>query len=303
MPVHPYELLARYKADGTVAGAYIKRLEIDANGRARESDPEPLLLGAADPAFATFALQFNAQAVADRDALQRDLAALDALYKALQADDLALKALHSETLAQHAELTTMFQALSADHAQLGSDLALLTGQLDTALVKVTQLQAELVTANGKVEQLQAELAAIANPPGPDLTTVDGVRAFVSDQRFTVETSGITIGVQVVSTQRDEIGHWVARFDNAMKWLQGDVYIRKGNPAGVYPYKPKNGKPTILSAAQVVRAYECMAWYINTCFGTEEHFSRLIDQGTPLPQILAALPGSWPQRQFQWEAPQ
>jgi hypothetical protein len=65
MTTRPYELLARFAADGTVAGVSIRTITT-VNGRDYESDPMPLS-GVSDPAFAAFADQFAAAIVAERD--------------------------------------------------------------------------------------------------------------------------------------------------------------------------------------------------------------------------------------------
>lgn len=65
MATRPYELLARFAPDGTVAGVHVRTITT-VNGRDYESDPIPLS-GVADPAFAEFAAQFGAAVVAERD--------------------------------------------------------------------------------------------------------------------------------------------------------------------------------------------------------------------------------------------
>jgi len=72
----PYELLARFAADGTIAGVHVKTLTT-VNGRDYESDPVPLS-GATDPAFVEFAEQFAADAVTARDAALAQVAELTA---------------------------------------------------------------------------------------------------------------------------------------------------------------------------------------------------------------------------------
>jgi len=65
MSTRPYELLARFEADGTVAGVSVRTITT-VNGRDYESDPTPLA-GATDPVFVAFADQFAAAVVAQRD--------------------------------------------------------------------------------------------------------------------------------------------------------------------------------------------------------------------------------------------
>ncbi len=93
MTTRPYELLARFALDGTVAGVSVRTITT-VNGRDYESDPTPLS-GATDPAFTSFAEQFAASVVAERD----------------------------EAVAQVAELTTAKTALEARVAELEAQLA------------------------------------------------------------------------------------------------------------------------------------------------------------------------------------
>jgi len=74
MTTRPYELLARFAADGSVAGVSVRTITT-VNGRDYESDPMPMV-GTADPMFVAFADQFAAAIVAERDAAvsERDTA-------------------------------------------------------------------------------------------------------------------------------------------------------------------------------------------------------------------------------------
>lgn len=73
MTTRPYELLARFAADGTVAGVSVRTITT-VNGRDYESDPQPLN-GTTDVAFSAFANQFAAAVVAERDIAVSDLSA------------------------------------------------------------------------------------------------------------------------------------------------------------------------------------------------------------------------------------
>lgn len=94
----PYELLARFAADGTIAGVSVRTITT-INGRDFEGDPQPLS-GASDPAFVAFANQFAAATVSERDALQTQVTALTAerdTYKT-QADTIPGLTAQIETL-------------------------------------------------------------------------------------------------------------------------------------------------------------------------------------------------------------
>jgi hypothetical protein len=83
MTTRPYELLARFAADGTVAGVSLRTITT-VNGRDYESDPAPLS-GADDPAFVAFAEQFAASAVTARDEALAEIAPLRAEIERLNA--------------------------------------------------------------------------------------------------------------------------------------------------------------------------------------------------------------------------
>lgn len=228
MTQRPYELLARFKNDGTVGGILVRYLET-VNGKDFELDPVPLS-GVSDPAFADFANAFNAALVAERDQL-----AIDA--------------------------------------------------------------ASVPTLQARIAELEAELDTINNPPGPDTSTVAGAKQWLAAERYKKETGGITIGTQLVTTERDEIGHWFPRFYDASRWLQNDPTVRAMNPDGLYPYKPKGADSVFLTAEQVIRAYLCIAWYINQCFAVEGQIEAMLNGGAPIESTLNGI--VWPQTEFDW----
>lgn len=74
MTSRPYELLARFRNDGTIQGVQVRTIET-VSGRDYESDPQPLS-GTDDPAFAQFASAFSAAVVAERDSLAAQVTGL-----------------------------------------------------------------------------------------------------------------------------------------------------------------------------------------------------------------------------------
>jgi hypothetical protein len=68
MTTRPYELLARFAPDGTVAGVSVRNITT-VDGRDYESDPMPLS-DADDPAFVAFAESFAASAMAELESLR-----------------------------------------------------------------------------------------------------------------------------------------------------------------------------------------------------------------------------------------
>ena len=122
MSTQPYELMARFKPDGTVAGVSVRTIET-VGGRDYESDPVPLA-DATDPAFTAFAETFSAAAVAERDAAVASLATATASLTTVTAErDAAL----SQVESLQAELDALrnptdqqgFPVLSAVQLRLG----------------------------------------------------------------------------------------------------------------------------------------------------------------------------------------
>jgi hypothetical protein len=162
MTTTPYELLARFNKNGTIAGVSVRTITT-VNGRDYESDPQPLS-GASDPAFAAFASQFSAAVVAERNALAADKTAL------------------TGTLATR---TTELATMTADRDSQQS-------AKESALADVTRLAGELADANelltsghNTIEQIESErdaalaeiarLEALLNPVNPPLIPTTVIR--------------------------------------------------------------------------------------------------------------------------------
>jgi len=109
MTTRPYELLARFKADGTIAGVSVRTLTT-VDGKDYESDPVALS-GSSDPAFAAFAAQFAAAAATERDSLQATLTARTAERDALQVQADRISGLESEISDLRSERDTRLTAL------------------------------------------------------------------------------------------------------------------------------------------------------------------------------------------------
>jgi hypothetical protein len=138
-------------------------------------------------------------------------------------------------------------------------------------------------------------------PNGELFSVKMAKDQLSKLRYEKEVSGFTIGTQFISSHRDEIGHWYPRFASAFGFISNDAAAIAANPTGQYPYKPRGGEPVVLTASQVVRAYECLAWYINSCFAVEVQAVAMLTAGMTIEQVLAAI--QWPQTTFTWERPE
>lgn len=120
MTTRPYELLARFGADGTIAGVSVRTITT-LNGRDFEGDPQPLI-GASDPAFAAFAEQFSAAAVAELEATKTKL--LESQKKLTEATE---------------QITTL-QTSVEELATTGEQLATAQQSLSEANAKIIELQ-------------------------------------------------------------------------------------------------------------------------------------------------------------------
>jgi hypothetical protein len=135
-------------------------------------------------------------------------------------------------------------------------------------------------------------------------TVETLIAAIAEKRWEKEVAGFMLDATLITTQRHEAAHWKDRVEHAKRVLENDPealeeFIAMG---GAYPYKPDgNLFGMTLSPHQVIRAYRCMRWYVNTCFGTEIYLQSLIAQGVPLENVAAAALSNdtWPTRQMLW----
>lgn len=141
MTTRPYELLIRFAPNGSIAGASVRYITT-VNGRDYEGDPVPLQ-GVDDPAFAAFAEQFGAAAIAERDQARAELAAM--------------------TASREAEIVRA-QSSESERDSLASSLAEMTGDRDNALARVAELesalssaQSELGSAEARILELQSQL--------------------------------------------------------------------------------------------------------------------------------------------------
>lgn len=113
MTTRPYELLARFAQDGTVAGVSVRTITT-VDGRDFEGDPRPLS-GASDAAFRAFAEQFAAAATTERDSLRGQLATAQQSIETLTSE-------RDSALASLAELQGKAEELEAVRAELAAAL-------------------------------------------------------------------------------------------------------------------------------------------------------------------------------------
>lgn len=240
-------------------------------------------------------LNSQASMLTDRD----DYAIQAAKVPGLQADKSSLESQRVTLTGERDALQAQLSTITAERDSLFADLSVAQSDISRLTSERDSVTSERDTHAQRIAELESQLDALL-PPGPDLTTRDGVRQFVSNARYVAETGGIYLGDQFISTERDEIGHWFPRFYNALMWINGDGRIRAGNPDGLYPFKPKGHAPTVLSAEQVLRAYECLAWFINACFAAEAVLYGRLEANEPLDVIVTATETAWPSNHFTWE---
>lgn len=171
MITRPYELLARFGADGKVVGVHTKTLTT-IDGREYEGSPQPLS-GTTDAAFTSFAASFSAAVVAERDQLRASLQTADAAITTLQEQ---LAAGTTQNAALQAQVDTI-AGLQEQIATLTADLAAVTVQRDQTTIDLTDTQAslaaavaqaaDLTTVNATLTARVAELELLVPPPaGP-----------------------------------------------------------------------------------------------------------------------------------------
>lgn len=178
-----------------------------------------------------------------------------------------------------------------------------TGDLHEVLMTVAPIDG--VSSDGRIdfkqeatpEQRQAAQSIINSWDwdNPHLSSVGASKAWLASERWIRESSGITVGDQLISTNRDEMPVW--------QGMLLDTVFRPG-VRSEFEYKPRGGQNATLTPQQVGRAYECFAWYVAALFGVERQVALLLDATATNAEraaILSAIP--WPQTAFTWEAPQ
>lgn len=166
MSTTPYELLARFHKNGTIAGVSVRTITT-VNGRDFESDPTPLS-GANDPAFVAFAGQFAAGAVAERDQLRTEKAELETSLAARTKELAAMTTARNTELAAKAQAQEQVQSLTTER----NDALAAKTAAEAALTAMTvERDAQRTRANG----LQAELDAIRSPVNPPLIPTTVIR--------------------------------------------------------------------------------------------------------------------------------
>jgi hypothetical protein len=113
MTTTPYELLARFATNGTIAGVSVRYLTT-VNGKVYEGDPQPLA-SVDDPAFNDFADQFSAAVVAERDELAEQV---ESLTEAKQAAEASVEQFTAQVATLTNEKATLTEQLAAANARI-----------------------------------------------------------------------------------------------------------------------------------------------------------------------------------------
>lgn len=173
----PYELLARFKIDGTVAGCHVRTIST-VDGKDYESEPVPLA-NATDPAFVAFAASFSASVVTERDAL--------AIDKTKLTTDLATKT------SEHDSVKGQYDALVIEKAKLIADNATATEAnnaahalaIATATTQLEAKQSELTLANAANATLQSRFDRLLNdlPFNPRIIDASSFYARITKDEF------------------------------------------------------------------------------------------------------------------------
>jgi hypothetical protein len=130
MNSRPYELLARFGSDGTVAGVHVRTIAT-VDGRDYEGDPIPLSAAADDPAFADFATQFSASVVTERDQLQAELNTANArIAELLQSMPWNPRVMEAKYFVARITAKEMLQLAASQDPQVQGILQLLQAYVD-----------------------------------------------------------------------------------------------------------------------------------------------------------------------------
>lgn len=178
MTQRPYELLVRFANDGSIGGASIRYITT-VNGRDYEGDPLPLQ-GIEDPAFVSFAQQFGAAAIAEREQARADLATMtaerDSFTQQLatvtsERDSLTDQLATATSTIAERDATIVERELSLQSATTESQARInaMTSERDAALARITELQSQLPW-DRRIIDASAFLARVSKAELLDLTT-------------------------------------------------------------------------------------------------------------------------------------
>lgn len=184
----PYELLARFKSDGTIAGCHVRTIST-VDGRDYESEPVPLA-SATDPAFVAFAASFSASVVTERDALAIDKTKLTTDLASKTSEHDSVKGQYDALVIEKAKIIadnqTATDKLNEDHAKSITDInAVHALAIATATTQLEAKQAELTLANAANATLQSRFDKLLNdlPFNPRIIDATSFYARITKDEF------------------------------------------------------------------------------------------------------------------------
>lgn len=219
MTTRPYELLVCFSSDGSIRGASVRYITT-VNGRDYEGDPIPLQ-GVDDPAFATFAEQFSAAAIAERDTARAELATMTEERNALASSLAEMTTARDDAWNARDALTLELQTANELIAQDNIELASNTQAIAEAQLALDKASADLDAATAEIARLTAEIEELRNPPNNPrhLAPFDFAARFTDEELYNIETSTD----EVVVVQRAKLKTVISYVDLDSPSLQQLVY--------------------------------------------------------------------------------
>jgi hypothetical protein len=113
-----------------------------------------------------------------------------------------------------------------------------------------------------------------------------------------KNNGISVGELRIATTVESMAVWQGMWDNFNSEYQEESYA----------CETLGGDNVTIEPWEVARVYQCFAWYIAACLGTQGYFQGLINAAQNQATLNAiyfamASDASWPQTQFAWQVSQ
>jgi hypothetical protein len=171
MTKRAYELLVRFGQGEVIAGAHVKEMHLDEDGKdLRETAPIPLA-DTDNPAFEAFATKFSAKTVAENEVLKSEkttllsekatlesqLASKTAEAESLTEDKANLQTEKADLLSEKADLASQVSMLTSEKTALTNQVESLTEQKDELTEEKAALNTALTAANARIANLLQEI--------------------------------------------------------------------------------------------------------------------------------------------------
>ena len=138
MSEKPYELLARFKPDGSVGGVHVRSI-VTVGGRDYETDPAPLS-GATDPAFIAFAEQFAAATVSENEILKSQAVVMLQSIEQQEQELIDWQSKVSELQSRLSQTMEERDTAIQSHGSISATVIELQYELDAAKQKIAELE-------------------------------------------------------------------------------------------------------------------------------------------------------------------